>query len=356
MVDAQTHSPAARFVGSSVVRKEDRRLLTGHGRYVDDITLHGQLHLAFRRSDVASGRIVSIDTSAAEAVPGVVRVFTAETMNPLHGEAWHGMLGEALVTPPPLAAGTVKYAGDTIACVVATTRYIAEDACDLIEVDIETTPAVVDYRSAAEDTEHLVHADWGLTSNAMVEMPFMAVSADLEEAFAAAAHVVEADIEQNRYICVPMETRGANASWDEGNQEIVIYLSGQSGHGARDYYARYLGIPAANITIELRDVGGGFGPEDVRVPRGERGGAGQPGAGPAGEVDRGPAREPDRRPALPQRVGPRPVGPRRRRHHHRHRLRAQGRRRRLPGLPGGHQHGPAARSVQDPPGRASRWR
>jgi len=259
MTEAQTQPVAARFVGSSVARKEDRRLVTGHGRYVDDVVLPGQLHLAFRRSDVAAGRLVSVDVSAA-ALPGVVRVFTAEDINPHHGEAWHGMLSEAMTSPPPLAQGRVKHVGDPIACVVATSRAIAEDACDLIEVEIEPEPAVVDYRIATEaDDAHVVHADWGLESNAMVDVPFTAVSPDVEEAFARAAHVVEADIEQNRYLAVPMETRGILASWDEGLQELYVCVANQSTHGTRDFYARYLGIPEANVTVEMRDVGGGFG-------------------------------------------------------------------------------------------------
>jgi carbon-monoxide dehydrogenase large subunit len=259
MTDAPTQPVAARFVGSSVIRKEDRRLVTGHGRYVDDVTLPGQLHLAFRRSDAARGRIVNVDTSAAEALPGVIRVFTAETMNPLHGEAWHGMLSDAMPLPPPLAMGAVKYAGDPIACVVATSRYIAEDACELIDVEIDYDTPAVDYRSAGADTEHVVHSDWGMPSNAMIEVPFMPLAPDLDDAFASAAHVVEAEIESNRYTPVPMETRGMNASWDPGREELYIALSGQSTHGTRDFYARYLAIPEANITVDMRDVGGGFG-------------------------------------------------------------------------------------------------
>src|SRR5690606_26692082 len=149
-----------------------------------------------------------VDVSAA-ALPGVVRVFTAEDINPHHGEAWPGLLSEAMTSPPPLAQGPGKHVGDPIACVVATSSDIAEDDCDLIEVEIEPEPAVVDYRIATEaDDAHVVHADWGLESNAMVDVPFTAVSPDVEEAFARAAHVVEADIEQNRYLAVPMETRG----------------------------------------------------------------------------------------------------------------------------------------------------
>src|SRR5258706_3933901 len=105
---------AARFVGASVIRKEDRRLVTGQGRYVDDVNHAGQLHLAFRRSDVASAEITRVDTSAAEALPGVVAVYTAGTMNHFQGEAWHGMIGPGMATPPPLAAGRVKHVRDPV--------------------------------------------------------------------------------------------------------------------------------------------------------------------------------------------------------------------------------------------------
>ena len=250
---------AARFVGQSVVRKEDRRLLTGHGRYVDDVTVPGLLHGAFLRSDVARGMITRLDASTAEALDDVVAVFTGETMNPHHGVGWHAMLGPELVTPPPLAPGTVKHVGDPIAFVVATSRYAAEDACELIEVDIESLPPVTDYRSAGDDTTNLVHGDWGLASNNMLAMPFTPFSPDLPDAFAGAAHVVEAAIEQNRYVAVPMEARGILADFDQGTDELRLVVSGQSVHGTRDFFSRYLNLPEASITVDMRDVGGGFG-------------------------------------------------------------------------------------------------
>ncbi len=120
--------------------------------------------------------------------------------------------------PPPLAIGDVRYVGDTVALVVAESRYAAEDACELVEVEYEPGQAVVDFATAADDTDNLVHAAWGLESNAMVATPFMPISGDLDDAFAAAAHVVECTIEQNRYIAVPMETRGIIASWTRGTR------------------------------------------------------------------------------------------------------------------------------------------
>ena len=316
MVAAQTQPLAARLVGPSVMRKEDRRLVTGHGRYVDDITLHGQLHLAFRRSESPAGkyrqhRHVGRRSRGRRGAPSAPR----RDLNPRTARRGTACSGRGLVTPPPLADQAVKYVGDPIACVVATSRYLAEDACDLIEVDYEATPAVVDYRSAAADTEHLVHGDWGLTSNAMVDSRSLAVSPDLEDAFAAAAHVVEADdrAEPLRRAC-PMETtRDQRLVGARCRRARSIYVAGQSTHGTRDYYARYLGIPAASITVEIRDVGGGFGQkmfvfreENAVVLASRR-------PRPSGEVDRGPAGEPDGRAPLPQRVGPRPPRRRRRR-------------------------------------------
>jgi len=250
---------AARFVGPSIARKEDRRLLTGHGQYVDDVAVPGLLHGAFLRSEVARGTIAGIDTSAAAALPGVIAVLTWSDFDGRFGEAWHAMLGEEMVVPPPLAIGDVRHVGDPVAFVVAESRYVAEDACDLVGVDYEPSPAAVDYSTAATEGEPVVHAAWGMESNAMVAMPFMSLSPDLDQAFAGAAHVTECTIEQNRYIPVPMETRGIVAAWHEGRDELDVICSTQSVHETRNFFARYLGIPEGNVRVTARDVGGGFG-------------------------------------------------------------------------------------------------
>jgi len=259
MTDTTLRPGAARFIGQSVQRKEDRRLLTGHGQYVDDVAVAGVLHAAFLRSEVARATIVSLDVSAARQLPGVVAVYTWQDFDGRFGESWHAMLGKELVVPPPLAIGDVRHVGDPIAVVVAESRYLAEDACELIEVELATLTPVVDYTTAADDTTNIVHAAWGLTSNAMVAVPFTPLSADLDEVFAAAAHDVECTVEQNRYTCVPMETRGIMASWSEGRDEIDIVCSTQSVHETRNFFSRYLRIPEASVRVTARDVGGGFG-------------------------------------------------------------------------------------------------
>ncbi len=119
---------AARYLGKSVTRKEDQRLLTGHGVYVDDVKVPGTLHAAFLRSDLARAAITGIDTRAAKELPGVVAVYTWEDFTGLPGPAYHAMLGEELLVPAPLAITDVRYVGDPVAVVVARSRYLAEDA------------------------------------------------------------------------------------------------------------------------------------------------------------------------------------------------------------------------------------
>src|SRR2546423_4744107 len=141
---------AARYAGSRVTRVEDARLLSGQGTFVDDISLRGMLHAFFVRSPFPRAAIRSIDTSAALAVPGVHAVFTAADLNPDVKEQWHTSLGpQGPETPrPPLAEHEVRFVGDPVALVVAESRYVAEDAAELVEVDYEALPAVVDYTTA----------------------------------------------------------------------------------------------------------------------------------------------------------------------------------------------------------------
>src|SRR5215213_6828647 len=132
-----------RYIGQSVKRREDPRLLTGHGRYVDDVNESGTLHLAFVRSNVARGTISELDVGRARALPGVEAVYTGDDLNPLIQQYWASMMGPRIemggetVYPPisVLAPGDVRYVGDPIAIVIASSRYVAEDAADLVVVD-----------------------------------------------------------------------------------------------------------------------------------------------------------------------------------------------------------------------------
>jgi carbon-monoxide dehydrogenase large subunit len=242
-----------------VHRKEDQRLLTGHGRYVDDVVMPRMLHAAFLRSDLAKAKIRSLDVSAARELPGVVAVYTATDFDGTYSEAWHAMLGQELPVPPPLASTDVRHVGEPIAMVVAESRYVAEDAIELVELDLDREDPAVDYVMAADDSDHLVHGAWGSPSNTMMAVPFTPMSPDLDEAFASAAHVVECTVRQNRYNAVPMEGRGIIASWNPGRAILEVVCATQSVHETRNYFARYLGIPEGSITVSAHDVGGGFG-------------------------------------------------------------------------------------------------
>ncbi len=254
---------AGRYVGQAVKRLEDPRLLSGHGRYVDDVQLPGMLHVAFVRSNVARGTITSIDTTAARALPGVHAVYTAADLNPRVQMFWHTMLGPppelggVTKYPPtrPLADGDVRFVGDPIALVIADNRYIAEDACDLVDVEIESLPAVIGIWEAAKD-EHIVHPEKGtniIDHMAMPEVP------EIDAMFAAAAHVVSRRFRQCRATNVPMEPRGIIVQYDRWAGDLQIWAATQSVSEWKASAARLTGIAEPRVRVIAGDVGGGFG-------------------------------------------------------------------------------------------------
>ena len=257
---------AARYAGTRVKRLEDPRLLTGHGTYVDDIVLPGMLHACFVRSPFARAVVSGIDASAALAVPGVRAVFTAADLNPGVHEQWHTAIGaQSPETPrPPLADGEVRFAGDPVALVVAASRYLAEDAADLVEVDYHPLPPVVDYRAASEAAD-LVHEAHG--SNVVAELAGRPAST-LDEVFDSAAHVVAETIAQQRYVAVPMEGRGLIVAPSPATGELTIHAATQVPHEVRLFCSRLLGIPEHRVRVIARDTGGGFG-QKVMVQRDE---------------------------------------------------------------------------------------
>jgi carbon-monoxide dehydrogenase large subunit len=244
----------ARFVGQRMPRKEDARLLTGRGSYVDDIVLPGMLHVAFVRSPIARGKIVSIDASQARALPGVRAVFTVEDLKRFGIQ----MISFFLIVPPPgpkihpLADGRVAYVGDPVAMVVADSRYIAEDAAGLVNVKYEPEEPVVTMQAAF--TGPKVHPDWADNIAAVLEQPHP----ELEEVFRTAPHVVEGTIKHQRICQSPMETRGVVVS-SKGEEEITVYISTQSPHIAARYLSLAFGLPESHIRVIAKDVGGGFG-------------------------------------------------------------------------------------------------
>lgn len=252
-------APAARYAGTRVPRVEDTRLLTGHGTYVDDVIRPGMLHACFVRSPFAHARIMSIDVSAALALPGVHAVFTAADLNPDVKEAWHAVTGRDVPdTPrPPLAEGTVKFVGDPVAIVVAENRYVAEDALELIDVDYDPLPAIADVTRAVGN-EAVVHDAYpDNVAGGLAGAP------PDEAVFDAAACVVSERIYQQTHVPVPIETRGLVVEWVAAAQELTVWASTQTPHELRAFAARLLGIPAQRVRVIARDTGGGFGQKVV---------------------------------------------------------------------------------------------
>jgi carbon-monoxide dehydrogenase large subunit len=251
-------APSARLVGNRINRKEDPRLLTGRGRYVDDVVVPGMLHVAFARSDIARGRILGIDVQVARESPGVVAVLTASDLNPLLAGPIGATPMISMGSPGPykvLADDEVRFVGDPYALVVATTRALAEDAVELVTLDVEPLPAVTDYTTALDRAER-VHPDY--EGNLAGSMP-MAPDDELRGILARAPHVVTATFVQNRYLPVPLETRGIVASWDARLGSFDVWLSTQSPHDVRTVTSRITGVPESRIRVQMGDVGGGFG-------------------------------------------------------------------------------------------------
>ena len=248
---------AARYVGTRVRRVEDPRLLTGHGTFVDDVVRPGMLHACFVRSQVARARIVSIDVTEALALEGVHAVWVAEDLNPGVHEQWYTLLGPDVPdTPrPPLAEGEVRFVGDPVALVVAVDRYVAEDAAELVVVDYDQLPPVVDY-ATAHQTDELVHA--GYPGNLAGEINGR-VPEGLAAIFDEAPVVVRETIYQQSYAAVPMETRGLVVEWTAPSGEVTIWAATQSPHEVRMFCARLLGLAEHRVRVVMRDTGGGFG-------------------------------------------------------------------------------------------------
>jgi carbon-monoxide dehydrogenase large subunit len=255
---AETSAP--KMVGQAIKRREDPKLITGHGSYLDDIKLPGMLHAALLRSPYAHARIKSIDTSKAAAHAGVVAVFTGEDMmdiNPLPCAWQAGGVKNNVNTPRALAVGTVRMVGDPIALVVAENRYIARDAVDLIEVEYEPLPVVVDARKATEAGAPQIHEN--APNNIVMEWE-CGDKAKTDAALAAAEVVVREEIINQRLLPTPMETRGSIARYDSVTNEFTVWMTSQAPHVMRLLLTAFVfGIPETKLRCVSPNVGGGFG-------------------------------------------------------------------------------------------------
>src|SRR4051794_8521861 len=239
-----------------MLRKEDPRFIRGRGRYVDDVQLNGMLHLAILRSPVAHGRIVSIDTSAAEAYPKVKAVVTGAALAE-QGLAWMPTLSNDVQAV--LATDKVRFQGQEVAFVVAEDRYAARDALELIDVEYEILPPVIDARRALEPDAPVIRDDLeGKTDNHCFDWQ-TGDEAATEAAFAKADVVVTQDIVYPRVHPAPMETCGAVADYDRIDGKLTLWSTTQAPHAHRTLYAIVAGLPEHKIRVIAPDIGGGFG-------------------------------------------------------------------------------------------------
>lgn len=256
--------PKDNGIGASTLRREDFRFLTGSGNYTDDINVHGQAYVAFARSNVANGKIISLDTSAAEDLDGVLAIFTGADFADVGGNPAGWLInsrdGEPMKEPkrPVLAHGKVRHVGDAYAAVVAETEEIARDAVELISANIEELPAVVDLKSAL-DNKHLVHDE--IETNQCFDWGWIEDNREkTDQAIASAPHVTTLELVNNRLVPNAMEPRCSLADYNAGNDEYTLYTTSQNPHLTRLLISAFvMGIPENKLRVIAPDVGGGFG-------------------------------------------------------------------------------------------------
>ncbi len=251
------------FIGASLKRKEDARFLTGRGRYTDDINLPGQLYAHLLRSTVAHANLGSVETSAAEAAPGVHAVFTGPDMEGVGGipTGWliHSKDGSPMVEPahPAMAIGKVRHVGEIVAIVVADTRDQAREAAALIDIDYQELPAVASLEVARADGAPKV---WDEADGNLCYDWEVGDRAAAEEAIAGAAHTVSIDVVNQRLVPNAIEPRAAIGSFDPTTDVYTLYTTSQNPHLIRLLLGAFvLGLPEHKLRIVAPDVGGGFG-------------------------------------------------------------------------------------------------
>lgn len=258
------------YIGAPLRRREDVRFVTGQGQYLDDVRLPDMLHAAILRSPHAHARVRGIDASAALALDGVTAVFThadmADLMKPIPMRVFP-LPGLDNYLQTPLSSDTVRHAGEAVAVVVAESRYLAEDALDVIEVDYEPLPAVASVADALTDAV-VVHPANGTNLAGSAEINV----GDVEAAFAGADYVRREEFHTNRHTANPMETRGLLASYDADDGHLRVWGPTKVSHTNRAILSRHLEIEEERIHFIEPDVGGGFGvrgefyAEDFLIP------------------------------------------------------------------------------------------
>ncbi len=255
---------ATRYFGQPIKRNEDPRLLTGQALFTDDIHLPNLLHVAFLRSDYAHAYIRNIDVSAAQAMPGVVAVYTATDL----GDYWQP--GPLLVPPPPvkdlifnprmqvpLVKDKVRHVGEPIVVIVAESRYLAEDAAQQIVVDFEPLPAVVDIEKALAPDAPVIHEDLAHNLNAHV----IQCKGDYAAIRDQAAVLIKRRFRYDRGTAAAMENRGIVASWDAKSEQLTMWDTTQAPIPIRNGIAAMLGLSERQVRVVAPFIGGGFGPK-----------------------------------------------------------------------------------------------
>ncbi len=239
-----------------VPRKEDARFIRGRGTYVDDIVLPGMLHGAILRSPLAHARIVSVDAAAARAHPRVEAVITGADLAE-RGLAWMPTMSADVQAV--LATDKVRFQGQEVAFVIAQDRYAARDALELIMVEYEPLPPVIDARKALDPATAVVRDDLaGQQDNRIFDWT-AGDQAATAAAFAAADVVVGADMYYPRSHPAPLETCGIVADWDPVAAKLTLWSTTQAPHAHRTLYATITGLPEHKIRVVSPDLGGGFG-------------------------------------------------------------------------------------------------
>src|SRR5262245_55290943 len=261
---------AQTYIGAPIRRREDVRFLTGKATFVDDIKLPQMLHAAILRSPQAHARITAIDATQALAIPGVAAVFTFQDMasyaKPIPIRLYP-LEGLERFLQYPLAHEKVRYVGEPVAMVIASSRYVAEDALDAMEVRYEPLPAVVRIPDARRD-EVVLHEEHGTNLAAQYTVNVGNVDAAWQDA----EYTRKATFAVHRHTGNPLETRGLVASYDAGRGELSVWGPTKVPHFNRNILASLLDMPEHKIHFIEPDVGGGFGirgefyPEDVLVP------------------------------------------------------------------------------------------
>ena len=246
-----------KYIGQSVLRTEDPLFLTGRAKYTDDVQLSGMLHAAFLRSPYPHAKILSIDTTAALAVDGVIAVFTEEDINKVCGPYTTSLARAEVrtITRSVMDSTKAYYVGQPIVLVVGTSRYTAEDGVDAVEIEWEPLEPVLDAEKAMRDETPLLREDVGSNNFAHIEFQ----RGDLDGLFAKAKHVFKKRFHHGRFMAAPLELRGVIADYNSNTGELTVWSSTQIPHLVRTFTGGPLGIPESKYRVIADNVGGGFG-------------------------------------------------------------------------------------------------